>query len=72
MRYLFDGTIPRIPVGVNIHNAHKDRNHQSAVVEIFVLIDFFDNNDFTIGRCHDYFLGVLPEKTDRTTEEVHH
>ena len=72
MSHLLDSAVHRIPVGMNIHNAHKYRNHQTTIMEILVFIDFLDYDDFPVGRRNDYFLSVLPEETDRTTEEIHH
>lgn len=41
-------------------------------MEIFVFIDFLDNDDFSIGGCYDNLFSVLSEETDRTSEEIHH
>ena len=62
------------PVGMYVERTHEDRNHQSFVVEILVLLCFLNHDDLAVGRCHNEFIGVAIEVADRTAVEVerHH
>lgn len=67
-----NNSIYRIPVGMNVCNIHKDRNHQTTVMKIFMLIYFLYHNDTTIGRGYDNFFCFTIEQTDRATEKICH
>ncbi|MPM86018.1 hypothetical protein SDC9_133101 [bioreactor metagenome] len=72
MSYHFYRTIYRIPIGMNIEDAHEDRNHDTIIFEIFAFVHLFYGNNLAIGRGNDYFLCFLTEKTYGATEEVDH
>ena len=60
------------PVGMYIPQTHKDTDHQSFVVEIFVFFHFLDDHHLTVGRSNHEFFGILIRIiTDGTTEEIH-
>ena len=64
--------VDREPVGMDIYNAHEDGNHQTAVMEIFILVNLLNDNNLSVGWCHDNILGILRrEMADRTTIEIH-
>ena len=44
-----NNSIYRIPVGMNVCNIHKNGNHQTTIMKIFMLIYFLYHNDTTIG-----------------------
>ena len=52
--YLFNGAVHRIPVGMYVNDAHEDRDHQPAVMEVFVFVHFFNDYDFAVSRSDDY------------------
>ena len=55
----------------NIEQTHENGNHQTAVVKIFILVHFFDNNNSAIGRSHYDVVSVLDaEITDGATKKV--
>src|SRR5574344_1089126 len=58
------------PVGVDIKQTHKDGNHKTFFVKVFILFDLFYHYDFPIGRSYDDFFGVFIVVTDRAAEEV--
>ena len=65
--------VDRKPVGVHVEQTHEDGNHQSAVVEVFVLLDFLYDNHLAVGRCHDNLGCIFLTKiSDRTFEEIKH
>ena len=65
--YALDGN----PVGVYVEKAHKDADHQAAVVEVFVFVNFLDNNDLTICRGNHNALCVITDKaTYGALEEI--
>ena len=57
-----------------LEKAHKDANHQTAIMEIFVLIYFFYNDNLAVGRGYDNLFGLVSfrETAHRTTVEVEH
>ena len=58
---------------MNVEQAHEDAYHKPTVVEISVFLDFLDDHDASVGRCHDNVVGVfLREIANRTTEKVDH
>ena len=70
--YLFHCPVYRIPIGMYVQDAHKDRYHNTTVVKIFVFVHFLDNYNLAISGCYDYLFRFFSEKTLRTTEEVNH
>ena len=65
-------SVDGVPVGMDIGDAHEDGNHEAAVVEIFVFIDFFDDYDCAVSGCDDYAVGVAAKDADGASEEVDH
>ena len=70
MLYELHLSIDREPVGMDIQRTHKDRDHESLIMKIRVLLDFLDDHNLSIGRSHHEFVGVAVEIADRTTVEV--
>lgn len=64
----FDGE----PVGVDVGDGHKDGNHQSAVVEIFILFDLFNHHNLSVGSSDDGSFCFSAKLSNGTTEEVQH
>jgi hypothetical protein len=58
------------PVGMNVRNTHEYRNHQAAVVEVFIFIDFFNHHYATVGRSYHRLFGLALVMTQRTSEKV--
>ena len=59
------------PVCVNIPQTHEDAYHQTAVVEILVLLYFLDYDNAPIGRSDYNLLCILAvEIADRTAIEI--
>lgn len=54
-----------------VDEAHKDRDHDTAVVKVFRFFHFFNHYYFAVGRGYDYLFGVAAKQTDRAAEEVH-
>ena len=52
MFYKLNLSIHRKPISMNIEKAHKNGYHYSTIVKIPVLFHFFNDNDFTVGRCY--------------------
>ena len=59
MFHKFHFAIHRKPVGMHVEKAHKDANHQTAIMEIFVLIDLLNNNNLAIGGCDNNLFGLI-------------
>ena len=55
--YKLNLTINGIPVGMHVEWAHKDRDHESLVVEIGILLGLFDYNYLTIGKVNEQNFG---------------
>ena len=68
--YLFYGAIYRIPVCMNIKEAHEDGYHNSLVMEIRVFFDFFDDNNPTICWSNYNIFCVTFKSANWTTEEI--
>ena len=61
------------PVGVDVEEAHKDADHQAAVVEVLILLHLLDDDDLAVGRRHHDMFRVLDvEVADRAAIEVEH
>lgn len=54
-----------------VDEAHKDRDHDTAVVKVFRFFHFFNHYYFAVGRGYDYLFGVAAKQADRAAEEVH-
>ena len=70
MMYELHASVNGEPVGMNVQWAHEDRNHQSLVVEILVLVCFLNHHYLAVGRSHDGTLCVTIKVTDGATVEV--
>ena len=51
--------------------AHKDGHHQTAIMEIFILVYLFNDYDFTIRRSNDSVLRFAIKHTYGATEKVY-
>ena len=59
------------PVGMDIGDAHEDADHQTTVVEIFVLLHFLDDDDMAIGRGNNNIVRHLSlVNADGATEKI--
>ena len=70
MTHQFHRTFHGKPVGVYVGHRHKDRHHQTAIVEVFIFFHFFNHHNATIGRSHHHIVGVAWEDAHGTTEEI--
>ncbi len=71
MAYKFHLAVNGEPVGMDIGDAHEDRDHQALVVEILVLVDLLNDDNLTVGGSHDELVGVLGgEIAYRTAVEI--
>ena len=71
MVYKFYMSIDRKPVSMNIEKAHKDRNHETSLVEINIFFYLFNDDDFSICRCYyNVFCILRREETHRTLEKI--
>ena len=59
------------PVGVYVPQTHKDAHHDTAVVEVPVLVDLLDNDNLSVGRSNHNALRIVgSEVAYRTSVEV--
>ena len=59
------------PIGMHIPKAHKDRNHNTAFMEILVFFHFFYHNDMSVGWSNNNLFGIFSTKiANRTAIEV--
>ena len=66
----FNFTVNWKPVGVYIKEAHKNRHHDTAIMEVGILVYFFNHHNLAIGRSHNHLLCLSIEHTDGTAKEV--
>ena len=60
-----------IEVGMYVEKTHKDADHQPLIVEILIFFHFLDNDDSTISRSYNDFIGIFAgEITNRASEEI--
>ena len=72
VRHRLHGSVYRVPVGMHIDQTHKYGNHDTAVMEIFGLFNFFHYHNLPVsGSDHNLFSLFLTEQTYRATEEVY-
>jgi hypothetical protein len=65
-------TVNREPVSVYVPKIHEDAYHDTRLMEVFVLLNFLNYDDTTVGGSHnDIIRIILLEISDRTTEEVY-
>ena len=58
---------------MNVEKAHEDAHHDSALMEVFVLLHFLNHHDATVSRGNNDILRVLfSEIADRATEEINY
>ena len=65
-------TIDGEPVGMNVKWAHKNANHESLIVEVFVFFCLFYHHNLSIVGCYNGFVSIVIKLTDRTAIEVQH
>lgn len=70
MDYFLDETFYGKPVGMDIGDAHEDRDHQATVVEVFILLHFLYDYDASVCCSNHGLVHLSAELTDGTTEEV--
>ena len=71
MTHLTHDSLHGKPVGMDIGDAHEDADHQTTVVEIFVLLHFLDDDDMAIGRGNNNIVRHLSlVNADGATEKI--
>ena len=70
--YLFYYSIYRIPVCMHIGYIHKNGNHQTFIMKIFILVHLFAYDNSSVGRSNDNLFRILSEESDWASEEVYH
>jgi hypothetical protein len=64
--------VNREPVGVYVPKVHEDADHDTRLMEVFVLLNFLNYDDATICRSYyDIVCVLLLEISNRTTEEIY-
>jgi hypothetical protein len=62
--------IYREPVGMNVQRTHEYGDHKTFIMEIFVFLSLFNDNNLSIGRSYYKLIGISIKITDWTTIEI--
>ena len=68
----FDKAFYREPVGMYVGHRHEDGDHQTAVVEVFVLLHLFNHHYASVGSGYYGVLRLALEHANGAAEEVHY
>ena len=72
VEHRLDTAVHRIPVGMDIRDAHENGDHQPPVMEIFTLVHLFQHHNPPVGRGYHRAFRRTVENADGTTEKIEH
>lgn len=55
---------------MHVRHRHEYRNHQSAVMKVFIFFHFLNHHDFTVGSSHHCTFRIFLEQADGAAEKI--
>ena len=65
-------SVHRKPVGMHVQGTHEDRDHQTLVVEVLVLLGLLHDDNLSISRGDHQFFRISVIVAYRTSVEIEH
>lgn len=70
--YFLDDAVYGKPIGMDVGQGHENGDHFAFVVEVLLLVNFFNHNYFAVGRSNHHSFCLAFEVANGATEEVDH